>query len=70
MTNQSNIPGMDHGMFFEHYIFSPLNNFVEADLYHIANFFNIVFDDDVEPPHARHFDGMTFTPPYVHRGEK
>ena len=62
MTNQSDIPGMEHGMFFEHYVFDPISNYTEEDLYHIVKFFNIEFEDDVEPPHTRHFDGKTFVP--------
>jgi len=63
MTKQSEIPALDdHGMFFEQYLFAPLSNFNEEDLYYIAQFFNIVFDDDKEPPHERHFDGKTFVP--------
>ncbi len=62
MTNQSDIPGMEHGMFFEHYVFDPISNYSEADLFHIVKFFNIKFDEDVEAPHLRHFDGKVFKP--------
>lgn len=62
MTKQSDIPGMEHGMFFEYYVFDPISNYTEADLFHIAKFFNIKFDDDVEAPHPRHFDGKVFRP--------
>jgi hypothetical protein len=62
MTKQSDIPGMEHGMFFEHYVFDPISNFTEADLYHVVKLFNIKFDDKVEPPHQQHFDGKVFVP--------
>jgi hypothetical protein len=62
MTKQSEIPGMEHNMFFEHYVFDPRSNFTEQDVYQIIQFFNIVFDDDVEPPHPKHFDGKVFKP--------
>lgn len=62
MTNQSDIPGMEHGMFFEHYVFDPISNYTEEDAYHIIKFFNIEFDEGVEPPHPRHFDGKVFKP--------
>jgi hypothetical protein len=62
MTHQSEIPGMENGMFFEHYVFDPLSNYTEEDLHHIVRFFNIVFDDNNEPPHPRHFEGKVFKP--------
>lgn len=62
MTNQSDIPGMENGMFFEHYVFDPISSYTEEDLYHIIQFFNIEFDENVEPPHPRHFDGKVFKP--------
>lgn len=65
MPKQSEIPGLSEdtrGMFFEHYLFAPMSNFTEEDLYYIAKFFNIVFDENVDPPHTRHFDGKTFVP--------
>ena len=62
MTKQSEIPGMEHGMFFEHYVFDPLSNYTEEDLIHIVKFFNIEFDENVEPPHPRHFEEKVFNP--------
>ena len=62
MTHQSDIPGMENRMFFEHYVFDPISNYTEEDLHHIAKFFNIAFNDDAEPPHSRHFDGKVFVP--------
>jgi len=62
MTNQSDIPGMENGMFFEHYVFDPISNYTEADLHHIIKFFIIEFDEGAEPPHPRHFDGLVFNP--------
>lgn len=62
MTNQSDIPGMDHGMFFEHYVFDPISNYSEEDLYYIVQFIRIEFDEGTEPPHPRHFDGLLFKP--------
>ena len=53
---------MEHGMFFEHYVFDPISNYSEADLFHIVKFFNIEFNEDEEPPHPRHFDSKTFVP--------
>jgi len=62
MTHQSDIPGMENGMFFEHYVFDPISNYTEKDLLHIVKFFNITFDEGVNPPHPHHFDGQVFTP--------
>ena len=49
-------------MFFEYYVFDPLSNYTEEDLFHIAKYFNIVFDENVETPHPRHFDEKMFRP--------
>ena len=62
MTKQSDIPGMENGMFFEHYVFDPVSNYSEEDLFHVVKFFNIEFNEGVETPHPRHFDGKTFRP--------
>lgn len=62
MTLQSDIPGMENGMFFEHYVFDPISNYTEEDLYHIVKFFNIVFDEGNEPPHTQHFKDNVFVP--------
>ncbi len=64
MTHQSDIPGMENGMFFEHYVFDPISNYTENDLHHIVKFFNIAYDEDndKDPPHPRHFDGKVFNP--------
>jgi hypothetical protein len=62
MANQDTIPGMERGMFFEHYVFDPLPNFTENDLYHIAQLIDIMFDDGVTLPHPHHFNGRSFSP--------
>ena len=62
MTHQSDIPGMENGMFFEHYVFDPISNYTENDLIDIVRFFNIVFDDGNTPPHSQHFDNNVFSP--------
>lgn len=62
MTQQSNVPGMAHGMFFEVYMFDPLTNFTEEDLYQVLQFFDCKLNADVEPPCPRNFDGQDFKP--------
>jgi hypothetical protein len=62
MTHQSDIPAMEHGMFFEQYVFDPVSNYTEEDLIHIVKFFNIVFEDGNAPPHPRHFENNVFVP--------
>lgn len=57
------LPGLDEsGMFFEYYVLSPRENFAERDLHHVLQYFDITFNDDVEPPHLEHFDGKVFKP--------
>ena len=62
MAHQSEIPGMQDGMFFEYYVFEPRTNFTEKDLYFIVQFIDITFDDGNEPPHPEHFNGQIFSP--------
>ena len=57
------LPGLDEsGMFFENYVFVPRSNFAEGDLHHILQYFDITFNEGVEPPHVEHFDGQVFKP--------
>ena len=62
MPRQSEIPGMEQGMFFECYVFSPLSNFTEEDLYFVLQHFDCSFEEGNEPPHPKHFNGQVFSP--------
>lgn len=58
----SALPGMEHGMFFEYYVFEPRTNFEEADLYYVLQHFDCAFAAENAPPHPHHFNGQIFSP--------
>ncbi len=62
MANQTELPGMQEGMFFEYYVFEPRSNFKEKDLHQIVQHFDCIFAEGNEPPHPKHFNGQVFSP--------